>query len=444
MRRAMSGRPLRPAARKLSRLRRGPRYASRASRVSSETVTPRRSASWRSRASSSSVTFTVVLLTYASIPTCSIGRGLRIRGDDVTSADAVGSFWIGRNASASSRLPYLLRLPVTGEGRIFLAARETWPRGKDVFCHQLREWPPEAEVIEEVPVESCWRAGAAVHLVLRRRQNRRSMFVWTRAGGRPVIFWRSAASMGAARPGIRVPQARGLEGGLEIVVDGRERYPWRFSGKGAALMRRDLPVGDYAIVRDGLVIAAVERKTVADLATAAVAGKLGLALAELERLPHAAVAVEGRWSDLVKTADRADMRAGWLLNVVAALQVAHPRVTWQFAETPKIAQDWAYRWLAACAKADRERYQIPLLEERAIADPVALAEPSVGSRILDASERRALILRDAEAGIAWASRSAAERCGVTQTTAAADLKALVRAGRLRIEGNGRGRRYVKA
>lgn len=355
--------------------------------------------------------------------------------------DSLSTFWIGRNPG-STRLPYLLRLPVAGEGRIFLAARETWPRGKDVFCHQLREWPPEAEVVEEIPVEACWRAGAAVHLVLRRRSNRRSMFVWTRARGRPVIFWRSPASMQAARPGVRVPQGRRLEGPLEIAVDAKERYPWRFSGKGASLIRRDLPVGDYAVVRDGRVVAAVERKTIADLATAAVAGTLGLALAELERLPHAAVAIEGRWTDLVKAAERADMRAGWLLDVVTGLQVGHPRVTWHFAETPKVAQDWGYRWLAACAKAERDRYQIPLLEERTLGDPLSVAEPPLGAQILDATERRALILREAEGGLVWTSRSAAERCGVTQTTAAGDLNALVTAGRLRVEGAGRARRYV--
>lgn len=351
------------------------------------------------------------------------------------------TFWIGRNP-ASTRLPYLVRLPVAGEGRVFLAARETWPRGKDVFCHQLTEWPAEAEVIDEVPVESCWRAGAAIHLVLRRRTNRRSMFVWTRSRGRSVIFWRSPGSMGAARPGVRVPQARGLDGPLEIAVDTKERYPWRFSGKGATLVRRDLPVGDYAIVRDGLVVAAVERKTISDLATAAVAGKLGLALAELERLPHAALGVEGRWSDLFKVAERAGAQPAWLTNVIAALQVAHPRVTWQFGETGKIAQDWAYRWLAACAKADRERYQIPLLEERAIGDPTLIAEPSPGSRMLDAAERRSLILREAEAGTAWSSRRVAERCGVTQATALSDLNALLGEGRLRVAGSGRARRYL--
>jgi hypothetical protein len=354
-----------------------------------------------------------------------------------------GSFWIGRNPF-STRLPYLLRLPVAGEGRVFLATRETWPRGKDVFCHQLSEWPTEAEIVEEVPVEACWRVGAAIHLVLQRRTNRRSMFIWTRARGRPAIFWRSPASMGAARPGIRVPQARGLEGPLQIAVDAKERFPWRFSGKGATLVRRDLPVGDYAIVRDERVVAAVERKTVADLATAAVAGHLGLALAELERLPHAAIAIEGRWSDLVKVPERAPTRPEWLLNVVAGLQATHPRVTWQFGETPKLAQDWAFRWLAACSKADRERYQIPLLEERALGDPTLVAEPPAGALVLDAAARRALIAREAEAGTVWTSRSAAERCGVTQATALADLSALVRGGRLRLEGKGRARRYVRA
>ena len=34
-------------------------------------------------------------------------------------------FWIGRNPTSGSRLPYLLRVPVSGEGRIFLAARDT-------------------------------------------------------------------------------------------------------------------------------------------------------------------------------------------------------------------------------------------------------------------------------------------------------------------------------
>jgi len=66
----MSERPLAPAP--AARSRRFPRGAassvSIASRVSSDTVVPRRSASWRSRASRSSGSLTVVRCMYASIP----------------------------------------------------------------------------------------------------------------------------------------------------------------------------------------------------------------------------------------------------------------------------------------------------------------------------------------------------------------------------------------
>lgn len=350
------------------------------------------------------------------------------------------TFWIGRNPG-SKRLPYLLRLPVAGAGRIFLAAGDTWPHGKDVFCVQLESWPGDAEVIEEVPVEACWRAGAGVHLVLARKQARRSMFVWTMSRGRPVIFWRSQTSMRGSRPGIRVPQARALRETLEIAIDSAERYPWRFARQAARTTRRSLPAGDYAVLRGDDVLAVVERKSVGDLATSAIAGQLSLTLAELERAPHAALVVEGRLSDVVKTGARGNVRPGWLLDIVAALQVAHPRVMWTFAETRAIAEDWAHRWLAACVKAEQPRYEIPLLDERAFGDPVAAAAPRSAPRVMDAASRRALALRDAEAGTMWTSRSLADRTHVSQAAAGHDLKALVEQGRLVLDGKGRARRY---
>lgn len=347
------------------------------------------------------------------------------------------TFWIGRNPAAESRLPYLLRLPVSGEGRLFLAARDTWPRGTDVFCYQLPEWPAEAEVIEEIPVEACWRVGAAVHLVLQRRTNRRSLFVWTKKGDRTLVFWRSEASMHRARPGIRVPLARAFDERLSIAVDLGERYPWRFAGRDATTERRRLPIGDYALVKDDEVVAVVERKTAADLAGAAVGGQLGLVLAELGQVRHAALVVEGRLSDVLKAGERA--RPGWLLNVIAALQVEHPRVSWMFAETRQLAEDWAYRWLGAAARLEQPR-ALPLLDERAFGEaPIAYEGRP---RMLDAVARRSLLRQEAEAGTLWTSRAAAERWGVTQVTALADLAALVREGALIVEGAGRKRRYV--
>ncbi|HZD00702.1 MAG TPA: hypothetical protein VFA46_11110, partial [Actinomycetes bacterium] len=38
---------------------------------------------------------------------------------------------------------------------------------------------------------------------------------------------------------------------LEILVDTRERYPYRFAGKQARTARRALPAGDYAVAADG-------------------------------------------------------------------------------------------------------------------------------------------------------------------------------------------------
>lgn len=355
------------------------------------------------------------------------------------SSDALTTFWIGRNPAPGSRLPYLLRLPVAGEGRIFLAARETWPRSTDVFCYQVAEWPPDAEVIEQVPVEACWRAGAAVHLVLRRPRQRRSIFVWTKKGGRTLVFWRSEATMRRARPGIRVPLARAFEGPLTVAVDAGERYPWRFTRHGATTARRKLPVGDYGLIAGGTVSAVVERKTATDLAKSAIGGRLVLELSDLAQVAHAALVVEGRYSDVLRAAERG--RPGWLPNVIAALQAAHPRVTWMFAETRQLAEDWAYRWLAACARADAEPYAMPLLDERAIGEP-AMREEAPRPRLLDATARRELLLADARAGTTWTSRSAAERCGVSQVTAATDLAALVAEGKLRVLGRGRARRYA--
>lgn len=372
-----------------------------------------------------------------------IAETARSAGGTASFANAVSitSFWIGRNPATPSRLPYLLRLPVAGEGRIFLAARETWPRSTDVFCHQISEWPAEAEIIEEVPVEACWRVGAAVHLVLRRPRLRRSLFVWTKKGGRTLIFWRSQASMGRARPGIRVPHARAFEGPLTVAVDVGERYPWRFAGHGATTERRKLPVGDYAILRDDVVAAVVERKSAEDLAKSAIAGQLGLELADLEQVAHGVVVVEGRYSDVLKAGERGGVRAGWLPSVIAALQAAHPRVAWMFAETRQLAEDWAYRWLAACARVEAEPYAMPLLDERAIAEP-SMREAAPRPRMLDATARRETLMREVAAGTVWTSRSAAGRLGVSQITAASDLAALVSSGRLRIVGRGRARRYV--
>ena len=271
-------------------------------------------------------------------------------------------FEVARNPDAASRLPYLVRLPLPG-GDVVLKAREPWPRTGAVYCHPADgEWPdpPEtADLVDRVPVRSCRRRGGAIDLVLDRPRERRSQLVFTRVRGRQVIFWQSPRTARAARPGVRVPGRRA--GGLEelaILVDTRERYPWRFGRqRGVSLERRALPVGDYAIEAPGGhgLAAVVERKSLADLAGSLVDGSLNYLLAELAAMPRAVVVVEDRYAGVFKLEH---VQPGFVADLLGALAVRYPAVPIVFCDTRPLAQEWAYRYLGAAAaqlnRADRD------------------------------------------------------------------------------------------
>jgi hypothetical protein len=255
---------------------------------------------------------------------------------------------IARNPDADSTLPYLLRLPL--EGGILLKARDRWPTTSRVYCHPLDEWPADAEIVEQVEVRSCARRGAAIDLVLDRGRNNRSQIVFTkptpgRAGGRPMIFWQTARTAQRARPGQRVPtrRASALEQ-LTIEIDTRERYPYKFAGRPVERVRVALPVGDYAVRHDDQLIAAVERKTPEDFNKSLIDGSLNYRLAELAALPAAAVVVEQRYGALL---NNPHTQPGWLLELVARLQVRYPTVPIVFADSRKLAEEYTYRYLAA-------------------------------------------------------------------------------------------------
>ncbi len=258
-------------------------------------------------------------------------------------------FVIARNPDAASTLPYLIRLPLPGRP-VVLKTRETWPRTSKVYCHRAEEWPVAPEVVERVPVRSCVQRGAAVDLVLDRGRENRSQLVFTRVrGGREAIFWQSARTTKQARPGVRTPSARA--GGLPtftVLVDVHERYPYRFAAQQVDIARRALIAGDYAVEHHGEVVAAVERKSLADLASSLTTGTLRYALADLAALPRAAVVVEDRWSAVFKLEH---VRPSLIADGLAEAQVRWPSVPILFAETRPLAEEWTYRWLAAALRA---------------------------------------------------------------------------------------------
>jgi hypothetical protein len=254
-------------------------------------------------------------------------------------------FVIARNPDPASSLPFLVRLPV-GSRAVVLKVKDTWPRTAKVFCHPATEWPDvdDLEIVERVPVTSCVRRGVAIDLVLDRARENRSQFIFTTARGREVVFWQSARTRKQARPNVAIPTARASGRQLDIIVDTRERYAWKFSTQQATTVRRALPVGDYAVEIDGQVVAAVERKSIEDLVSTVVGGKLWTLLAAMADVPHAALVVDDRYSSLFKLTH---VRPTTIAEQIAEAAVRYPTVSIVFAETRQLAQEWTYRFFGA-------------------------------------------------------------------------------------------------
>jgi ERCC4-type nuclease len=181
-------------------------------------------------------------------------------------------------------------------------------------------------------VRSCVRRGVAIDLVLDRARENRSQIVFTRLSrGREGIFWQSARTTRKARPTYRVPTGRpaGLDG-VHILIDTRERYPYRFARQHATTERRALPAGDYGVALDEEIVAVVERKSVTDIAGRLVDGQLAYALAELATVDRAAVVVEDRYADLL---NHPHVRPGFLADQLAAITVRYPSVPIIFCDT---------------------------------------------------------------------------------------------------------------
>jgi ERCC4 domain len=257
--------------------------------------------------------------------------------------NAAALFVVARNPEDDSKLPYLLRLPL--EGGLVLKARESWPATSRVYCHPFAgAWPEDANIVEQTRVISCRRRGAAIDLVLDRPRLARSQFVFTQVKGRDAIFWQTQKTARTANPGGRIPRRRTHDDSLTIATDTRERYPYRFAQQGAETMRIALPAGDYAVqAADGTVLAAVERKSLENLAATLSDGTLAFQMQRLAELSLAAVVVEARYSALYKL-EHVD--GSWLADQLARLEVRYPEVHLVFADSRRFAEEWTYRFLS--------------------------------------------------------------------------------------------------
>ena len=189
-----------------------------------------------------------------------------------------------------------------------------------------------------------------------------------------------------------MPRGRALREPLAVLVDTRERYPYRFSALPVDRHREALPAGDYGVRgATGELLATVERKTLENLATSLSDGSLAFQMGRLAEVPLAAVAVEGRYAALLT---HAHAPAGWLADQLVRLQTRYPQVPVVFLDSRRHAEDWTHRFLAT-ALTDRQA----ILER---CTPTQLLRfVAVTERIIPQRELRnhiGEILRQAEAG----------------------------------------------
>jgi hypothetical protein len=253
-------------------------------------------------------------------------------------------FLVARNPQPDTTLPFPLNLPL--EGGLVLKAREPWPATTRVSCHPFEEdWPEHPEIVEEVPVVSCRRRGAASDLVLDRPRLARSQFVFTEVKGRPAIFWQTQKTARPANPGGRVPRRRALASGFTIAVDSRERYGYRFTvGTSAPKGPRSPPVTTPSGTNRASSWPRWSARAWRTWLPPCRTGLWAFQMQRLAELPLAAVVVEGRYPALLSSDH---VPGAWLGDVLARLQVRYPEVQVVFADSRRFAEEWTYRFLAA-------------------------------------------------------------------------------------------------
>ena len=352
------------------------------------------------------------------------------------------AYWLTQRID-DERFPF--RIAIEQDGRCLFAfrAKAAWPgAGSQVFC--LREREPALDQtpveIERVPVAHLARLGRKLSVTLDRAQRKRCEFLILEkpradgSGHYEQVFFRTEAATRAHRSSKRAELSPRAGSDLSLVVDSRERYPWQFPG--ARIIRRNLAVGDYALLYDERPVAVVERKTQDNLLRDLAELKgLHQQLAELATYPHAAMVIEAQYADFGRPEKIDRWPAAHLLRVLGELPALFPRVQCIYAGNRKLANVWSQRWFAA-VDAALHQPRLPQVAEPVARYIAATADGGLDTRI------RLHVLREMPDGFG----SALLRSQLGDIEAARIRRVLnqLRAeGRLRLDGHGRAARWYR-
>ena len=281
------------------------------------------------------------------------------------------TYWIIEK-TFDEKFPY--KLIIKQDARILLSlfVKDKWPGQKGhIFCIRDEEdnHIPVDDIIESVPVISLKRFGRRLSVVLDRTINKRCDFLFltkqykTKEGEYEQIFWRTDKVLKESKS--RAKLSTYYNGVLNIIIDSAERYPWNFPG--CETKHRKLPVGDYALVYNEVLVAVVERKTFDNIF--AEFGKMQIfhnQLNELTSYKYAALVIEANYSDFFKPDKLKFYSSTSVSKAIGELHGMHPNLSIVFAGKRKFAAYWTHRFFEAVAfhENDKPHYKISeIIEE---------------------------------------------------------------------------------
>jgi len=256
-------------------------------------------------------------------------------------------------ATYNPKFPYRMTIKRGEEVLLCLWVQDKWPtEGRHIFCIRQGDKEPiePLDEIERVPVVSLTQYGKRMILILDRPINKRSEFLFikrpykTREGEYEQIFWFTQKSIEEKRPSVRLYFPKEVE--LDIIVDSREKHPYKFNG--CNIQRQRLPAGDYALLIDNQIVSVVERKRFDDLLRMMTnMSELNLIISELKVYRFSAVVIEADYSDFLKPEKLKVVSASMGRKIIAELFAYHPEVQIVFARNRKLGNEWTRAYFEA-------------------------------------------------------------------------------------------------